>query len=323
MATMNTIWGADHLERSQVWSTMIKQALEDDLQAQQWVRWLTEFPDGAQFNISSIGDFTIDEMSEGVPLPSRRPDTGQFQFVINKSVGNKACYTDEFMEDDFLAPQVVNATPTKMKRALDEYVETQILALANSQTLGNANSINGFAHRLAGGDSGRIEPADFAYAKLALKKANVPQTNLIAIVDPTVAFHLETMTNIVNVSNNPRWEGVIAEGMTTGMRFIKNVYGFDVYESNYLPETSETIAEYDGTSQDFSLVNGGVGKVNVFFSAADQEILPFMGAWRRMPTLESWRDHNERAEYHQLTARFGTKLYRPENLISIVTNPNV
>ena len=148
--SMNTIWGADHLERSQVWSTMIKEALEDDLQAQQWVHWLTDFPDGAQFNISSVGDFTLDEMQEGIPLPSRRPDTGQFQFTINKSVGNKAMYTDEFMEDDFLAPQVVNATPRKMKRALDEYIETQILALANSQTAENANTINAHAHRCAG-----------------------------------------------------------------------------------------------------------------------------------------------------------------------------
>lgn len=319
--SMNTIWGADHLERSQVWSTMIKEALEDDLQAQQWVHWLTDFPDGAQFNISSVGDFTLDEMQEGVPLPSRRPDTGQFQFTINKSVGNKAMYTDEFMEDDFLAPQVVNATPRKMKRALDEYIETQILALANSQTAANANAINGHAHRFAGGDAGKIEAADFAYAKLSLKKANVPMSNLVAIVDPSVGYKLETESNIVNVSNNPHWEGIISSGITSGMRFIKNVYGFDVYESNYLADSTETINEKDGsTSQNF----GSTGaKVNVFFSAAEKEILPFMGAWRRMPSLESWRDHNERAEYHQLTARFGTKLYRPENLVTVLTNPNV
>lgn len=319
--SMNTIWGADHLERSQVWSTMIKEALEDDLQAQQWVHWLEEFPDGAQFNISSVGDFTLDTMSEGVPLPSRRPDTGQFTFTINKSVGNKAMYTDEFMEDDFLAPQVVNATPRKMKRALDEYIETEILALANSQTLGSANTINGHAHRFAGGDSGRIEPADFAYAKLSLKKANVPMSNLIAVVDPSVGYKLETSSNLVNVSNNPQWEGIISSGITSGMRFIKNVYGFDVYESNYLAASTETINERDGsTSQNFSAVDA---VANVFFSASDKELLPFMGAWRRMPTLESWRDHNERAEYHQLTARFGTKLYRPENLVVAVTNTAV
>lgn len=319
MSTMNTIWGADHLERSQIWSTMIKQALEDDLEAQKWVNWLTEFPDGAQFNISSVGDFVVDEMEEGVPLVARRPDTGQFQFVINNSIGNKAAYTDEFMEDDFLAPQVVNATPVKMKRALDEYVESKVLALQSEQTAANANAINSYAHRYSGGDTGRIELSDFAYAKLALKKANVPQSNLIAIVDGSVGYQLETLSNLVNVSNNPQWEGIVASGMTSGMRFIKNVYGFDVYESNYLAEVDETINEKDGSTS--NALTGA--KANLFFSAAEREILPFMGAWRRMPSLESWRDHDERTEYHQLTARFGLKLYRPENLVTVLTNPAV
>jgi hypothetical protein len=321
MSTMNTIWGADHLERSQIWSTMIKKALEDDLEAQKWVNWLSEFPDGAQFNISSVGDFVIDEMQEGVPLPNRRPDTGQFQFVINNSIGNKAAYTDEFMEDDFLAPQVVNATPVKMKRALDEYVESKILALQGEQTLNAANLINGHRHRFAGGNSGRIELSDFAYAKLSLKKANVPQSNLIAIVDPSVGYQLETLSNLVNVSNNPQWEGIISSGITSGMRFIKNVYGFDVYESNYLDESVENaLQSKSGAATDFSSIGA---KANVFFSASEREILPFMGAWRRMPSLESWRDHDKRTEYHQLTARFGLKLYRPENLIVVPTNPNV
>lgn len=320
MSNMNTIWGADHLERSQVWSTMIKKSLEDDLDAQKWVNWLTEFPDGAQFNISSVGDFVIDEMQEGIPLASRRPDTGQFQFVINNSVGNKAAYTDEFMEDDFLAPQVVNATPVKMKRALDEYIETNILALQSEQAAGN-NTINGHHHRYAGGGdaSGRIALQDFAYAKLSLKKSNVPQSNMIAIVDPSVGYQLETLTNLVNVSSNPQWEGIVASGMTSGMRFIKNVYGFDVYESNYLADVSETITQKDAST---SVTLTG-GKANLFFSAADKEILPFMGAWRRMPSLESWRDHDKRTEYHQLTARFGTKLYRPENLITVLSNSAV
>lgn len=315
MSGMNTIWGADHLERSQIWSNMLKIALEDELEAQGWVNWLTEFPDGAQFNISSIGEFQVDQAEEGVPLPSRRPDTGQFNFRINQSVGNKAYYTDEFMEDDFLAPQVVNSTPKKMKRALDEYVETEILKLHAKQTLANSNSINGYAHRLAGGGtSGAMELKDYAYAKLALKKANVPQSNLIGIVDPSEAYRLETLSTLVSVADNPRWEGIIAEGMDSGMRFIKNVYGIDIYESNYLDVVDETVDNREGTS---TSVTSGVA--NMFFSAADKEITPFMGAWRRMPTIESWRDNHERTEYYQLTARFGLDLYRPENLITVLS----
>lgn len=319
MSGMNTIWGADHLERSQIWSTMIKEALQDDLEAQRHVNWLTEFPDGAQFNISSIGEFSVDQMQEQVPLPARRPDTGQFNFQINHSIGNKAYYTDEFMEDDFLAPQVVNSTPVKMKRALDEYIETEIFKLNRDQVLGNPNMINRLRHRLAGGGTGgRIELQDFAYAKLSLKKANVPMENLIAVVAPEVGYQLETVTNLVNVSSNPQWEGIINTGITTGMRFIKNVYGFDVYESNYLDVLDETIEDKQGNS-----VVQTDAVANMFFSASAGDITPFLGAWRRMPAIESWRDHNERTEYYQLTARLGLKLYRPENLVTILSNTDV
>lgn len=314
MAGMDTIWGADHLERSQIWSTMIKEALQDDLEAQGLVNWISDFPDGAQFNISSIGELTIDQMEEGKPLPARRPDTGQFNFQINHSLGNKAYYTDEFMEDDFLAPQVVNATPKKMKRALDEFIETEIFKLHNKQTLADANSIRGYAHRYSGGNSGAMELQDYAYAKLSLKKANVPQRGLVGFVDPAEAYRLETLTNLVDVSNNPRWEGIVQDGIDTGMRFIKNIYGIDIYESNYLDVVDETIDDKEGNS---NALTGAV--CNLFFAAGDPDINPFMGAWRRMPTIESWRDHNERTEYYQLTARLGLDLYRHENLVTVLS----
>jgi hypothetical protein len=30
------------------------------------------------------------------------------------------------------------------------------------------------------------------------------------------------------------FEGIVRDGVATGMRFVANVYGFDVYTSNYL-----------------------------------------------------------------------------------------
>jgi hypothetical protein len=158
-----------------------------------------------------------------------------------------------------------------------------------------------------------MEPADFAKAKYALRMANVNLTNLVAIVDPATAYQLETVTNLVNVSNNPQWEGIIGTGITTGMRFIKNVYGFDVYESTFLPDiASETI---DSTT----ITNG---KANVFFSAAS-DVLPFVGAWRQAPEVdEDYNKDRQRYEY-VTTARYGTKLYRPENLVTVLSNPLV
>ena len=40
---------------------------------------------------------------------------------------------------------------------------------------------------------------------------------LIAIVDPSVEYELNTLTNIVNMSNNPRWEGIVESGIGSGM----------------------------------------------------------------------------------------------------------
>lgn len=317
MAGMDSVWGSTHLERAEVWSSMLKESMQDDLFATRYVDWLSEFPDGDTFKISSVGELPIDEMSESVPLPERRPDTGQFTFQITEYEGVKVPYTDKFIEDDFLAPQTIAKTPEKMRRAIDQSVETKVMALQGQQTTGNNNNINGQAHRFVGsGTSNVISVSDFARAKLSLQKANVSMSGLTAIVDATTAYELETQTNLVNVSNNPMWEGIVADGImdNTGMRFVKNVYGFDVYVSNYL-DTIET--------ETLDTVDCAGFGANMFFSAADAEMLPFKGAWRRMPQIKSWRDEDKETEYYQLSARYGLKLYRPENLVVVPTNLSV
>jgi hypothetical protein len=151
---------------------------------------------------------------------------------------------------------------------------------------------------------------DFAKALYSLKKANVPDRNLIAIVDPSVEYTLNTLTNLTNVSNNPRWEGIITSGIASGMRFVKNVYGFDVYTSNYLPVAGTAGSE---TINSVSVANG---VCNIFFSATS-DILPFVGAWRQMPKVDGeWNKDFQREEY-MTTARYGLKVYRPENLVVV------
>jgi hypothetical protein len=46
MTTANT----GNLRRSNVWSSQLKDVLQDELKAQGYVRWLTDFPDGDTFN---------------------------------------------------------------------------------------------------------------------------------------------------------------------------------------------------------------------------------------------------------------------------------
>jgi hypothetical protein len=194
-----------------------------------------------------------------------------------------------------------------------ERVESDIFALANAQFAGqnNQNLINGVAHRkVASGTNETMAPQDFAFAKYALKKAKVPLTNLVAIVDPSVAYALETSTNLVNVSNNPQWEGVIETGIDKEFRFIRNVYGFDVFESNLLADANETIDGLTTTA----------GKANIFTSMARPTISPFAMAWRRNPVLKTEEDFDTGDLKVKTTARYGTGLVRDENLVVILSD---
>jgi hypothetical protein len=321
MAVMDSVWGSTHLQRNEVFTSQIKEMFEDQVFAQSWVRQINDFGDGENYRISSIGDLTIDQMSESVALPERRPDTGQFVFNINEFVGVKVPYTDKFLEDDFLAPAAVSSTPRKMKRALDEYYETQTLKLHRVQTANDANSINGASHRIvASGTSVTLTQNDFAYARYALQKAKAPLRGLIAIVDPSVEFNTNINATLNANTDGPRWQG--ADGMPVagdGHTFLNTVAGFDVYVSDYLDTATAAeaaILDYDGTATGISVGQ----KFNMFFTIAEDDAKPFIGAWRRSPSIKSWRDEDIETEYHQLSARFGLNLYRPESLVVIASS---
>ena len=321
MATMDSAWGSTHLKRNETYSTQIKEAFEDQTFAQGMVRFINDFGDGDNFKVSSIGELAIDQMSESVALPERRPDTGQFVFNINEFVGVKVPFTDKFLEDDFLAPAAIASMPRKMKRAFDEYMETQTLKLHQVQTNANANTINGAAHRLgASGSAGQMLVEDFAYARYAMQKGKVPLTGLVAVVDPSFEFNTNINSSASGVVDNPRWGAGMGfdPASTDGVRFLNNIFGWDVYVSDYLDvaTATESLNEYDGSTA----ANVAVGDVyNLFMCLADDDAKPFMGAWRRTPTIKSWRDEDIETEYHQLSARFGLNLWRPESLVTIAS----
>lgn len=206
--------------------------------------------------------------------------------------------------------ELVGSFVPKQARAIAERVEKDVLNLGMSQTASNTNAINGAAHRfVATGTNEVFALADFAKARYGLKKANVPDMNLVAIVDPSVEYTINTLSNLTNVSNNPRWEGIITSGIATGMSFVKNIYGFDVYVSNHLADANETIGGKTTAA----------GKCNLFFSATS-DILPFVGAWRQMPTVESEYNKDLQREEYVTTARYGVKLFRPENLVCVLSD---
>ncbi len=303
------------LIRSELWSSQLKEILQDELDAQGWVNWLSEFPDGDQFTIPSLGESTVRDYTEDTDVTFDALDTGEFTFTITEYTSSGHYITEKARQDLFYAQQLEAAFLPSQARALAEKMETDILALAaggasGGQTADDTNAINSAEHRFIGtGTNETMAVADFAKALYALKKANVPSTNLVAIVDPSVEYEINTLTNIVNVSNNPRWEGIIESGIGSGMQFVKNIFGFDVFVSNYLTTANETIT-----------LTTAAGKANVFFSAASPDILPFMGAMRQMPKVDGGYNYKKQREEYVTTSRYGLKVYRPENLVCVLTD---
>jgi hypothetical protein len=307
----------DHLIRSELWSSQLKDVLLDELAAQKYVDWITEFPDGEQFTIPSVGEAEVDNYVEDTAVTYRAMDTGEFVFTINKYKSAATYITDKMKQDSYYSAKLMSTFVPKHNRALQVTLETDILALANTiQTTSAVNAINGVDHRwVASGANETMNIADFAKAHLALKVANVPMTNLVAIVDPTVEFTLGTLTNLVNVSNNPRWEGIVSTGIATGMKFLVNIMGFDVYTSNYLPTANETITATGGAARTTT-----AGKANIFFSATPGDVLPFKGCIRQAPRVESERNKDFQRDEFVTTMRYGVKGYRQENFVAVLAD---
>lgn len=303
----------EHLIRSNLWSSQIKETLLDELFATKYVDMISDFPDGDTLNIPSIGQAETLDYEEGQAVRYTAMDTGNFTFSINKYKSSATFITNKMKQDSFYMSRLVSSFVPKQSRAIAKAMEVDVLAIGNSgQTASSLNTINGAAHRwVAAGTNNVVVPQDFAKAKYALQKANVPMTNLTAIVDPSVEYQLSTMTNLVQVANNPRWEGIVRDGMSTGMKFLFNVYGFDVYVSQNLPGSiTETVNSRTVSTN---------GVANYFFSAAP-DVLPFVGSIRQPPKVDSEYNKDLQREEYVTTCRYGYKLFRPENLVTVLSD---
>lgn len=319
---------SDALIRSQLWSTQLKDVLYADLQAQALVDWMSDFPDGTTINIPSVGqlyanDYVEDQAVQYTPLA-----TGNFQFSITEYLSSATYITNKDKQDGYVMSQLVSMFVPKQARAIAERLEVDIMkqgqpGLPGGQTVADKNLINGAAHRLVGStvvnSKQTLGIRDFALAAYALKKANVPQTAFVAIVDPSVEFYLNTLTNIVTGDSNPRFEGMVTTGFGSSVRFVRSIFGFDVYTSNYLPLCG---TNQSGTSETIGGVASGANAVcNLFFSAAP-DVKPWKGAWRQMPNVDGEYNKDFQREEFITTARYGLKLFRPENFVVILSDPS-
>lgn len=324
MAGMDSSAVSPNLIRANLWSDQLKDVMIDILMGQKFVNWMTNFPDGTTFNIPSIGEIPMRNVSETQPTIYDALATGNFTFTINNYVEAATYITDKAKQDSYYADQLIASFVPKMKRAIEMNLETNIYALAGSQTTANPNTINTAAHRFVASDNTNVNLglADFAAAKYALDKAAATQAR-IAVIDPSQEVWLNKLTNLVQVQNNPMFQGIVTEGFvnsTTGMRFSRNIYGFDVYVSNYLSTITGTEAINADSRGSVTSPSGAVQ--NVFMSIGADET-PFKGAFRQLPRVEFERNKDLRRDEYLMNARYGLKLYRPESLVVVLSKNTI
>ena len=310
---------------AQQYSQFILENLHDYLLPEGMWRDVTDFGSGTTLRIKTVGTVTIQDAAEDTPLNYSPIDTGEITLSITDYVGDAWKVSDDLREDGSQVDTLMAMRAMESTRALGEHHETRFLNVANAaQTAANLNLVNGRPHRWVGSAASNartITLDDFIAMKLAFDKANSPAGGRIAIVDPVVEATLNSLTNLVNVSNNPMFEGMVTEGFARDHRFVRNVFGWDVYTSNFLKTLTATEA-INASSYGLTSETAAVGdKANVFMCVADDTCKPIMHAWRRAPQTEGWRDNEERADKYQVTSRFGLGAQRVDTLGVILTHP--
>ena len=320
----NTVNTTAFIEAQQ-YSQFILENLNDYLLPETLWRDVSDFGSGTTLNIKTVGTVTIQDAAEDTPLVYSPIDTGNITLAITDYVGDAWKVTDELREDGSQIDTLMSMRAMESTRALGEHHETKFLNVAGTaQTAANLNLVNGRPHRWVAGGSGGTSRTmtleDFIAMKLAFDKANVPAGGRIAIVDPVVEATLNSLSNLVNVSNNPMFEGMVTEGFARDHKFVRNIFGFDIWTSNFLPTKTATEA-LNGSSYGLANDTAEIGDVaNVFMSVADDSTKPIMHAWRRQPKTEGWRDQEERADKFQVTSRFGFGAQRLDTLGVILTS---
>lgn len=295
----------------EIYSDFILKNLHDGLLGEQFYRNVADFGSGDTLNIPTIGSVTIQEGTENEAFTYNPIDTGRVTLTITDYVGDAWFVTDDMREDGYNVDALMSARSAESTRAIQENFETRFLATCNSaQTDAAANAINGFAHRIASAETNDVFAlSHLIQMRLAFDKANVPGQGRVFICDPVVEA---TLNGLVNISSDvtPFAKDILNNGMSSGMRFVQSLYGFDVIVSNRLPTGNFG----DGTNS----VTGAVA--NVAMCVLDDQCKPIMAAWRRMPRVEGERNKDLRRDEFVVSARWGIGAQRVDTLGIIITS---
>lgn len=293
------------------YSSFILNNLHDGLLPQTFYRNVSDFGSGTTLHIKTVGSVTIQEAAEDTPLVYNPIESGEVSLQITNYVGDAWYVTDDLREDGSQIEQLMAARSVESTRALQETFESRFLSVCNAaQTNANANTVNGFAHRIASAETNNVFALKHLIAmRLAFDKANVPDSGRVFICDPVVEATLNGLVTITN-DVSPFGEMILKEGMARGQRFVMQLFGWDIITSNRLPTGTFS----DGTTS----VTGGVA--NIFMCVLDDNTKPIMAAWRRMPKVEGERNKDRARDEFVTRCRWGMGPQRVDTLGVLITS---
>ena len=277
---------------------------------QAFYRNVSDFGSGETLHIKTVGTVAIQDGAEDTPLNYSPIESGEVTMQITEYIGDAWYITDELREDGAQVEALAAQRSGQSTRAIQETFESRFLKTA-AMAMPNADDykVNGFAHKIVSSETNNVFALKHLIAmRLAFQKANCPDAGNIMICDPIVEA---TLNGLVTITTDvtPFAARIIEGGMTNGMKFIMNLYGWDIFTSNRL---------HVGLADDGTTSHNGVH--NLFMNILDDNTKPVMAAWRRLPKTEGERNKDYRRDEFVTTARFGFGVQRLDTLGVLVTS---
>lgn len=298
---------------SEQYSSFILLNLHDGLLPETFYRNISDFGSGDTLHIKTVGSVTLQEAEEDTPLIYNPIETGEITFQITEYKGDAWYVTDDLREDGTDIDRLLAERAAESTRAIQEVFETDFLATGASFYAANPgpNSVNGFPHVIVSAETnGVFALRHLISMRLAFDKANVPADGRVFICDPTVEA---TLNGLVTITHDVTsfGEGILQNGLARGQRFLMNLFGWNIIQSNRLH-----IATYnDGTTTGANYVG------NMFMCVLDDQTKPVMGAWRRMPKSEGERNKDRARDEHVVRCRYGFGVQRLDTMGLLATDP--
>lgn len=298
---------------SEQYSSFILLNLHDGLLPETFYRNISDFGSGDTLHIKTVGTVTLQEAEEDTPLVYNPIETGEITFQITEYKGDAWYVTDDLREDGTDIDRLLAERAAESTRAIQEVFETDFLATGAAYYAANTgpNSVNGFPHVIVSAETnGVFALRHLIGMRLAFDKANVPAEGRVFICDPTVEA---TLNGLVTITHDvtPFGENILQNGLARGQRFIMNLFGWNIIQSNRL-----RVGTYnDGTTTGANYV------ANMFMCVLDDQTKPIMGAWRRMPKSEGERNKDRARDEHVVRCRYGFGVQRLDTMGMLATNP--